>query len=206
MISQVIYDNDDKDGSVSEVAKSIIKDIENGTIYSCLGGPVEGIVIKRPNFISLNGILSYRRQKFVTSKFQEQHQTKGRKHNKRKKGKENKDDENKQNVIKYGETFATEARFVKSHQRLVANFHDNIKPLMDDLDADLLSEHKDAMIENVWKCFEDDLNKAYDSGIKCFENIRIDNDLRDTEHEKIKDMLFIEFLDELLRGVKKRFW
>lgn len=203
MMAQVLHDNTGLNKNIAYIVPELIYDIENGKIKSCLGGNIEGIVIKHPTFKGSDGNISYRRQKYVTSQHKEQHHMKNIKIKVDKSSPDNA-------FFEYGKTYATEARFMKSVQRLKEknilnpNKNKNIKPLMDDLDSDLLSERKNDIVEYIWNFFEKTINDAIDNKEKMFGSICLNYDSK-LDYEYIKEMLFIEYSNNVLKGSREGF-
>ena len=73
--TQVFYDNqiESKLSSVQEIVNEIMKNIEDGTYSSSLGGKPEGIVVKVINVVNKNEIkkISNTRYKYVRKEFSE---------------------------------------------------------------------------------------------------------------------------------------
>lgn len=195
MMAKVIYDNakTNDDRSVVDIVKDTIDRIESGEIQSCLGGCVEGVVIKHPAF-TVDGEISYRRQKCVTSAFKEMKATKFVKYS-----------DFNDSLTAIGDKFATEARWHKAYMRakengkLTKNINKCIKYLIDDLDADLVKERVEMIKDDIFDLFKDDLEKARENGEVCFHSIKIADD------RYMREMLYIEFSDRVFKASREGF-
>ena len=153
---QLLYYNDDKECQPYTKCNELIKQIEENAIGSCLGGCIEGIVLKHHAFVHKNRTSSVK-LKFVTNIFKERHVL-------------------KQDKVVYssdeflerlGKSFCTNARFHKAYQHLVENCtidpndvkNSDINKLVLELDTDFDKEYREEMMMLLWTEFSPIIKK-----------------------------------------------
>lgn len=155
-IVPTLYKNTNPDQNPYEICDRLIKQIENGEITSCLGGNVEGIVVKHHAFTK-KGKTVATKLKLTTQLFRERHLLK------QPKAELSADDF----LTSLGQSFCTEARFQKAYQHLVESNrinpnlpknNDKDKIIMA-LNADFDKEYKDELKELLYVEFSPLLKK-----------------------------------------------
>ena len=153
---QLLYYNTDKNCYPYDKCSEIIKQIEENIIESCLGGYIEGIVLKHHAFVHKNRT-SCVKLKFVTDIFKERHTL-------------------KQDKVIYssdeflerlGKSFCTNARFHKAYQHLVENStinpnnitNSDINKFILELDDDFNKEYKEEIMMLLWTEFSSIIKK-----------------------------------------------
>jgi hypothetical protein len=203
MIPQIIHDNQIHNEDIKIKIDQTIKDMEDGTIRSCLGGNAEGVVLKNPNFISKMGELIYKRNKYVTKAFKESHNNKN--------VNMKKEDGYKVYLYEYGTKYSMIPRFVKAVQRMKeqGNFdpikQKNYSKLSLELDNDLIDDEKDEIMDTIWDFFKLDIMKAFDEKTEYVHRIYLNiNSNMELEIERIKEMLWIEYIEHVLKGSRQK--
>lgn len=166
-IVPILYYNNDINQNPYEICTNLIEQIESHTLKSCLGGQIEGIVLKHHAFIH-KGIKVATKLKLVTSIFKERHLTKQPKA-------ELSADEF---LLQLGNSFCTEARFNKAFQHLVENNAidpDHIKvsdqnKIIMELNQDFDKEYKEELKELLYTEFSPLLKKLGREGINHWFN------------------------------------
>lgn len=155
-IVPTLYHNTDPTQNPYEICDKLIKQIESGEITSCLGGNIEGIVLKHHAFFK-KGKSVATKLKLVTTNFKERHIVK------QPKAELSADDF----LMSLGQSFCTEARFHKAYQHLVEDNRidpnlpkksDKDKIIME-LNADFDKEYKDELKELLYTEFNPLLKK-----------------------------------------------
>jgi len=157
---QLLYVNHDPTVNPYEKAQELIEKIEKSEITSCLGGRIEGIVIKHPNYFDGKKYVA-RKQKMVTSEFKEQIHTS---HQKR--TTETTDDF----IKRIGSQFNTHARFQKAIQHFMEK-NDGRKPtkkdmgkLINELDEDFDKEYQMELMIMFYAYFANTLHQSARTG------------------------------------------
>ncbi len=134
-IVPTLYYNKDPNQNPYEICDKLIKSIENNELHSCLGGVMEGIVLKHHAFLK-KGKYVATKLKLVTKTFKERHVIKLPKA-------ELSADEFLESL---GKSFCTEARFQKAYQHLVErDIEPNANKIIGELNADFDKEYKDEL-------------------------------------------------------------
>lgn len=160
-IVPILYYNMNSNQNPYDICDELIKQIEFGKIKSCLGGTIEGIVLKHHAF-SKKGKLVATKLKLVTTNFKERHIVK------QSKIELSADDF----LIFLGQSFCTEARFHKAYQHLVENktinpnLHKNNDKdkIISELNSDFDKEYKDELKELLYTEFSPLLKKLAREG------------------------------------------
>lgn len=155
-IIPILYYNSNPEQNPYVKCEDLIKQIELGSIPSCLGGTPEGIVLKHHAF-NQNGKIVSTKLKYVTDIFKERHLTK------QPKSDLSADDF----LIHLGTSFCTEARFQKSVQHLSEDNKINLdQPKKSDIDkiivelnADFDKEYKEEIMLRLWVEFSPQIKK-----------------------------------------------
>lgn len=76
-----------------------------------------------------------------------------------------------------------------------------------ELREDLITEQREVIMDFIWSYFEDDVKKAFDNNVSYVHNIYMnaESGLLEEELPKIKLMLWIEYVDCVLRGSDEGF-
>jgi hypothetical protein len=160
-IVQTLYQNTDPNQNPYDICEKLINQIESGEIKSCLGGTIEGVVLKHHAFIKKGNPVATK-LKLVTTKFKERHSIK------QPKTELSADDF----LISLGNSFCTEARFHKAYQHLIENNTinpENIKnkdrdKIIMELNSDFDKEYKDELKELLYTEFSPLLKKLAREG------------------------------------------
>lgn len=160
-IVQTLYHNNDPNQDPYDICDKLIKQIELGEIKSCLGGTIEGIVLKHHAFTK-KGKSVATKLKLVTTNFKERHIVKQPKA-------ELSPDEF---LTSLGNSFCTEARFQKAYQHLVENNTinpDSIKKadkdkIIMELNVDFDKEYREELKELLYVEFSPLLKKLAREG------------------------------------------
>lgn len=159
---QVLYYNEDPDCNPYTKADELIKDIENNTIISCLGGTPEGVVLKHHAFVQ-NDKMVATKLKYVTDAFKERH-----------KGKQMKTEYSSQDFLEtLGKEFCVHPRFQKAYQHLAedsridVNNHQqsDISKIVNELDADFDKEYREEVMMLLWAEFSPVIKKYARDGV-----------------------------------------
>lgn len=154
-VAKCFYSNNDPAVHPYEKVKELMKGIQEGTIESSLGGPIEGVVLKCNNFEKKYGHdhpskISNTKLKFVSKAFKEVKHVKKPKHGK----------QTPSEFLQYlGSMYHTDARLRKGIQHLREKYNVHYNPqeqdvkkqdeylncLYQELDVDLLKEHKEEL-------------------------------------------------------------
>jgi len=160
-IVQTLYQNIDPNQNPYDMCEKLISQIESGEIKSCLGGAIEGIVLKHHAFIKKGKSVSSK-LKLVTTNFKERHLVKQPKA----------ELSANEFLTSLGNSFCTEARFHKAYQHLVEN--NTINPesikksdkdkIIMELNSDFDKEYKDELYELLYTEFSPLLKKLAREG------------------------------------------
>lgn len=154
--TRILFYNDDVTVNPYEKCKDLINQIESNMIGSCLGGSMEGIVLKHHAFNHKNRIIATK-LKYVTKNFKERHQIK-----------QSRVELSPDDFLKYlGQSFCTEARFHKSYQHLVeqeqidsSNISRNdLDKIITELNMDFDKEYKEEVMMTMWAEFSPMIKK-----------------------------------------------
>lgn len=159
---QILYQNDNVNQTPNQICNELISKIENEELKSCLGGTIEGVVLKHHSYVK-NGKTSATKLKLVTDKFKERHFVK------QPKAELSLDDF----LQTLGKSFATEARFHKAIQHLSENGQININliknsdqgKIIGELDSDFDKEYRDELKELLYLEFSPLLKKLARDGL-----------------------------------------
>ena len=159
-----------------DTCKEIMRQIEDGTAVSCLGGVPEGIVLKHPLVIHRDESVTSTKLKFVSKGFKEQH----KRPNHRLGDLVNKfKSMNKTSAVTYTDDFVkhlglscnTEARFQKAYQHLVEAECVDMVPTVNDigkfeteLDEDFDKEYREEMMLELYLMANDVILKLARAG------------------------------------------
>lgn len=139
----VLYHNDDPEINPYTMCTKLMDQIESGEIKSCLGGTLEGIVLKHHAFTQNNKITATK-LKYVTDKFKERHVIKQPKV-------EMSTDEFLNNL---GNSFCTEARFHKAYQHLLESGKitgkNDLDKIIEELNNDFDKEYQEEVMLLLW--------------------------------------------------------
>jgi hypothetical protein len=154
--AQLLYENNDPSINPIDKCEELIKAIEEGKLESCLGGTLEGIVLKHPKFMNKDGDLMAMKLKCVTNNFKERHRTK-----------QQKTVRSIDDFIEFlGLQFSCTARFNKAYQHLrdrnESITYDNIK---NELDIDFEKEYKKEIMMNLYLEFGPIIKRHARSGL-----------------------------------------
>jgi hypothetical protein len=176
-------------------ARGLIDLIADGKIESCLGGPVEGVVIKHPNYYnSRKKAHSATKVKMVTASFKEFN------HNKKPK----KTDQTPLEYLGYlGSMFNNEARFTKAlyrlrdTEKLTDDKKANFELLEQELDADFEKEYTKLVSAYLWAEFGPIISKKARSGFTKW--YLKDREFKEPEEktEKVEPDEVTKYLEEL---------
>lgn len=166
----ILFYNDDPNVNPYDKCKEIMVQIETNIIQSCLGGTLEGLILKHHSFTQ-NNKTTATKLKYVTTIFKERHQI-------------------KQSAVELsadkfletiGKSFCTDARFHKAYQHLVENEKiddSNIKKndldkIITELGVDFDKEYKDEIMLLLWVEFSPVIKKwaRENVGIWFYNNI-----------------------------------
>ncbi len=143
----ILYYNSDPEINPYTMCTKLIEQIESGELQSCLGGTLEGIVLKHHEF-NQNNKTSATKLKYVTDKFKERHVTK------QPKVELSADDF----LNSLGNSFCTEGRFHKAYQHLVESgkiTEGNVKrndldKIIGELNVDFDKEYQEEIMLLLW--------------------------------------------------------
>ena len=159
----ILYQNQDPNQNPYEICEKLFKDIEEGKITSCLGGIVEGIVLKHHAYYK-KGKYVATKLKLVTKNFKERHAIKLPKA-------ELSADEFLESL---GKSFCTEARFQKSLQHLIERDEvPNAGKMIAELNADFDKEYKEELSLLLYTEFSPLLKKLAREGVTNWFNNKI---------------------------------
>lgn len=156
-----LYYNTDPNQNPYAICDQLIKQIESNELKSCLGGNIEGIVLKHHAFVK-KGKTVATKLKLVTTYFKERHAIK------LPKAELSADDF----LTSLGQSFCTEARFHKAYQHLVEDNQINpLIPKVNDkdkiimaLNQDFDKEYRDELKELLWTEFSPLIKKLAREG------------------------------------------
>ncbi len=152
----ILYYNSDPETNPYTTCTKLIEQIETGELQSCLGGTLEGIVLKHHEF-SQNNKVSATKLKYVTNKFKERHVIK------QPKVELSADDF----LNSLGNSFCTEGRFHKAYQHLVESgkiTENNVKrndldKIIGELNTDFDKEYQEELMLLLWTEFSPHIKK-----------------------------------------------
>ncbi len=152
----ILYYNSDPETNPYTVCTKLIEQIETEELQSCLGGTLEGIVLKHHEF-NQNNKVSATKLKYVTNKFKERHVIK------QPKVELSADDF----LNSLGNSFCTEGRFHKAYQHLVESgkiTENNVKrndldKIIGELNTDFDKEYQEELMLLLWTEFSPQIKK-----------------------------------------------
>jgi hypothetical protein len=154
---QLLYMNNDQQTDPVNKCKELIALIENGDLESCLGGRIEGIVLKNPLFVDKKGNKVPLMLKLVTKEFKERINKPTPKATRT----------NEEFLEFLGSQFACEARFKKAVQHLLdKNQEINMNSLINELDSDLEKEYLDEIKINLYVEMSPSIKKSARYGVR----------------------------------------
>ena len=164
--TSVLYVNNDPDKHPSVVCEDLIRQIEDNKIQSCLGGSIEGIVLKHESFISRNKEIAVK-LKYVTQKFKERHVLK-----------QEKVVRSPSEFLEWlGKSFSTIPRFNKAYQHIIERQEQlNMDKLVAELDIDFDKEYKDEIITYLWAEFGPIIKKYAREGVGSWYKQKLNGD------------------------------
>lgn len=163
--TSVLYVNDDPNKHPNGVCEDLIQQIEDNKIQSCLGGTIEGVVLKHESFISGNKEIAVK-LKYVTEKFKERHTLK-----------QDKVTRLPDAFLEWlGKSFSTTARFNKAYQHIIERQENiNMDKLVRELDIDFDKEYKDEITAYLWAEFGPIIKKYAREGIGSWYKEKIND-------------------------------
>lgn len=166
----VLYFNDIAEINPYDKCHELIQMIEKEELHSCLGGPIEGVVLKHHAYVS-KGKKIATKLKCVTDTFKERHKTKQCSN----------DYSADEYLEKLGKSFNTEARFQKAYQHLREKnkLTDELKQsdtdkIIEELNDDFDKEYKDELTLLLWTEFSPIIKKYSCQGIGNWIKKKID--------------------------------